>query len=225
MPKLVLGEVLAGVRKKVMSTTRFYTNEQITKLDCDAHVFLEVARLAANHRDKKRAVPGSTAYTSITTAMMTNLGLALELRLKVLHARVKSPIPYTHELVQLYDKLGESVRSKLTGIYEQFLKDWESEEDETDIFRAYVTAKETEEEPSQQPQLSSIETLRGLLSYLDDIGLYSRRYSFENYSSHEWWLTAELEFFSLLLSRLTEYTNELAESNALELIHDHHHRN
>ncbi len=197
-----------------MSTTRSYTNEKIIKLDCDAHAFLEIASLAAAYRDRIRAVPGSTAYTSITTAMMTNLGIALELRLKVLHARVKSPIPLTHELVQLYDSLGESVRLKLTGIYEQFLEDWEREEDETDIFRAYVTAKETEEEPSQQPQLSSIETLRGLLSYLDDIGLYSRRYSFENFSSNKWWLAVELEFFTRLLSRLTGFTNELAESDA-----------
>ena len=111
-------------------------------------------------------------------------------------------------------KLGESVRLQLTSIYEQFLKDWESEEDDTDIFRAYVTAKEEEEEPSQQPQLSSLETLRGLLSYLDDIGLYSRRYSYETFSSHKWWFEVELGFFSLLLSRLTGFTNALDESDA-----------
>ena len=89
-----------------------YTNEQITKLDCDAFAFAESAKLTGQRRDSMGALHGSTIHNSLTTAMLVNMGLSLELRLKLVHCKLATPIAptklYTHNLAKLYDLLEPS---------------------------------------------------------------------------------------------------------------------
>lgn len=67
-----------------MNHPKKFTDEQLTKLKCDSHAFLEVSRLAADYIDQAQAAPMSTIHNSMTTAMLTNLGMAFELKLKAL---------------------------------------------------------------------------------------------------------------------------------------------
>ena len=107
-----------------MNKTISLTKEQFTKLECDAHAFREVARLTAEYMVEIQCHPMSTAYISLSTAMMTNLGLCLELKLRAIHYKTTGSIPHTHKLVEIYDSFdSENIRSRLTDIYQECLKD------------------------------------------------------------------------------------------------------
>lgn len=186
--------------RKTISTTK----EQFTKLECDAHAFLEVARLAEKHPDKIQSAPMSTAYTSLSTAIMTNLGMGLELKLKAIHYKASGFIPHTHVLVEIYDSLDAgSIKSRLTDIYKECLK----APPDRPITIAYVFSKK---QPNPPPSYQ-VRDFREFLSYLDEIGLYNRRYSFENFSNREWWLDIQQAFLKQLINRITEFTNSLPE--------------
>ena len=190
-----------------MSKTTSLTKEQFTKLECDAHAFLQVARLVEEHLSQMQPEPMSTAYISLSTAMITNIGMGFELKLKAIHYKATGFIPHTHELVKIYDSLdSESIKSRLTDIYQKCLKDTPPE-----LAVAHVVSKGRPRPPRdfQAPDF------RGFLNYLDSISLYDRRYSFENFSNHEWWIVIKQVFFAQLFSRITEFTNSLPEPSPL----------
>ena len=183
-----------------MRKTTSLTKEQFTKLECDAHAFLEVARLTKEHMNQIQPYTMSTAYTSLSTAIMTNLGMGFELKLKAIHYKASGFIPHTHVLVEIYDSLDAgSIKSQLTDIYEECLKGTP----DRSIGIAYIFS---EKRPSPSPPYQ-IRDFREFLSYLDKIGLYDRRYSFASFSNHEWWLDIQQGFLKQLIDRITEFTN------------------
>ena len=108
------------MRKRIRLQQKIkFDEDQTTKLACDAYAFAETSRLIVNHRETTGAQPGSTAYNSLSTVLMVNIGLALELNLKLVHCKLETAIHpkklYTHELAELYDLLDKAIQSKLAG--------------------------------------------------------------------------------------------------------------
>ena len=68
-----------------MSKDTYLTKDQFTKLGCDAHACFEVASMTETRINGGQYHPMSTAGISLATAMMTILGLSLELKLKTLY--------------------------------------------------------------------------------------------------------------------------------------------
>lgn len=105
-----------------MTTPRF-TQEQITKLACDAFAFTEAARLTNDHRNSIGAQPGSTAHYSLGTAIVVNVGLSLELYLKLIHYKLRTPVSeegiHGHNLTALHSLLNPSIQSSLGALFQQ----------------------------------------------------------------------------------------------------------
>ena len=179
-----------------MSTTIKFTAEQITKLECDSRGFLEASNFAANYIIQSKAVPTSTVHTSMTTVMLTNLGLGFELKLKALFARLGIHIPKTHILADLFQNLPKQIKSELERI---FISGPSYE------FIAHMRSNDKPNRPPSNP----ITSFRDFLAYLDEIGLYNRRYSFETYSSQDWWIEIEPKSIFALMNRITEFSNGL----------------
>ena len=191
-------------RKNSVRKITSLTKEQFAKLECDAHAFLEVELLARKHLNEIQPSPMSTAYISLATTIMTNLGMGFELKLKALHYKATGFIPCTHKFVKIYDSLDEgSIKTRLTEIYRECLKDTP----DRSIVMAYVFSKT---QPSPLPS-RQVRDFREFLSYLDEIGLYNRRYSFEEFSSREWWTEIRPTFLAQLINRITEFINSLPE--------------
>ncbi len=180
-----------------MNDDHQYTSEQVTKLECDSHGFLEASKFAADYIEREKAKPLSTIRTSMETVMLTNLGLAFELKLKALHVKSNGSILKTHSLTKLFHKLPLRIRSELERIY-------------TTVpvfeFTAYRLAKQKPDPPHSQ----HFDNLSGFLAYLDKIGLYDRRYSFEGYSTSEWWIEITPEAMFNFMGKITEFSNGLA---------------
>lgn len=47
---------------------------------------------------------------------------------------------------------------------------------------------------------------------MDEITLFLRRYSFEDYSPNEWWVEPEFGYIAQVLNSLSEYTNSLPDT-------------
>ena len=190
-----------------MRKTMFLTKEQFTKLECDAHAFLEVERLTRKHMNEVQPPLMSPKYISLATTIMTNLGMGFELKLKAIHYKATGFIPWEHEFVKIYDSLDAGgVKARLAEIYKECL---EATPDKSIV----NTYKRSKEQPSPIPS-PQIRDFREFLSYLDEIGLYNQRYSFEDFSSREWWKEIQPAFLTQLINRITEFTNSLPEPSS-----------
>ena len=184
-----------------MAATKNLTDEQFTKLECDSYAFLKASKFVAEYIKQREADPMSTVHNSMTTVMFTNLGMAFELKLKALYFKTTGKTVRGHVLAELFDKLPEHIRSDLQLIFEN---------GPVYELKAYKNAKEPPERPSSSPK----EGFRGLLAYLDENGMYNRRYSFETFSSHEWSTEIEPESLFILYSKITEFSNRIPKSNS-----------
>ena len=182
-----------------MKSTKGLTDEQIIQLECDAHAFLKASKFAADYIKRTEAAPMSTGRVSMTTVSLTNLGMAFELKLKALCAKTIGAFPHTHLLAELFRHLPPHIQSELEKIYAA---------GPTYELTAYIRAKE---QPIAPPA-PVIAGFQGFLSYLDEIGLYGRRFSFEIYSSNEWRIEINADSMIDLLNRITEFSNGLGET-------------
>ncbi len=152
------------------------------------HVESEIKRLGI-HGDNWEAVPGMEGRThhetwvSMKTVSHFNLGVALELMLKLLLFRNKSNIPTNHSLVELYDELPERDQEKLESIHGViFRTSQEKFNMMVFISRESQTAKLPPEPPSRRNY-----TLRGYFEYFDqDFKLWEKRYSWERVRDGKW---------------------------------------
>lgn len=185
--------------------------EQTTKLACDAYAFAETARLIRDHRDTLGACPGTTAHYSLGTAMVVNIGLAMELNLKLLHHKVGLSVPpeelKIHSLVGLHDLLDGIIQSRLTASFEKVMQECITEG--MKLFSAYIVSTK---QPQRPAPLEKTSTLRGLLAYLDEVTLFLRRYSFEKFSVGEWWIEPNLDFLGRLMSEVSQFPDSTASA-------------
>ena len=106
--------------------------EQLTKLSCDAYAFAKAAQLVDNCWASTEAQPTSTAQVSFKTAIMVTPGLAVELNLKLIHHRLQTQIPnrdlHTHQLVEIFDLLDETLQAELEAAYSNAMVEWTADE-------------------------------------------------------------------------------------------------
>ena len=133
----------------------------------------------------------------MTTVLLTNLGFSLELKLKAIAIRVGRPVFHTHNLAFLFEKLPDETRRSLEGLYA------EGEYQ----FTAYKFTPTPN--PPKVPESMGLNTLHDFLRYLDVIGLFGRRYSFETYTADEWWVEVEPSGMVAFLDRITQFSNGL----------------
>lgn len=186
-----------------------FDQEQLTKLSCDAYAFVKAAELVDNFCASTRAQPTSTAQVSLKTAMMVNAGLALELSLKLIHHRLQTQVSNrdlrTHQLVEIFDLLDETVRAELEAAYCQAIVEWTADGGKNSAI-AYMTSANVPDKPQPDPG----STLRQMLDHLDDTTLFLRRYSFETYSRSRWWIEYEVTFLMRVYNILANYGDSLA---------------
>ena len=181
-----------------------HKDEQIKKLDCDAHAFQEAAKLIDDeiHRRGIKSEPEAFAWKSMMTVMMCNLGMAFELRLKLLLIKTGGEVLKSHELLQLFYKLSNAVCSDLNTKYANL--------QQPISIVAFKLPHTKEGRPDPPDDNRSLDTLAQFLEYLDDIGLYSQRYSFESFESAQWnfYLDPPIALFDLL-GKIARYTAEI----------------
>lgn len=186
-----------------MSNNRIcLTKEQFTKLGCDSHAFFEAAVVLESELVSK-AHPASTAGRSRATVMMVNFGMGLELKLKSLYYWNNPKHDQGHSFVSLYDNLDRGMKDNLIRLYQEWLSELKNPHTVAAIYK-YSKVK-----PDQI--LTKYHKLRGLLEFLDDQGLYSRRYSFEKFSSRNWWGVISPKAFSGFVNKVTKFTKTLEE--------------
>ena len=189
-----------------MQQNTHLTKEQFVKLACDAHACLELALIAEARINESQDHPMSMPTVSRTTAMMTVLGLGIELKLKALYYKTTSSVhPNTHALVTVYDSLDANIKSQLTDIFNE----WTSTFPEgSKLGVASIRSKTVPNSPGNNLQFTGF---RGILEFFDHVGLYSRRYSFEDFSYNGWWQVIYPRTLAPLMKKVTEFTNNLAD--------------
>ena len=119
-------------------------------------------------------------WLSMKTVSHFNLGVALELMLKLLLALQGKGFLPIHDLTKLYDDLPEPVQEWLESTYQDRLKMRHG----YDLF-----AFNNQPQPPPLPRLPDrdLSSLRGLFEYLDqDVRLFEKRYASELVQKHEW---------------------------------------
>ena len=140
----------------------------------------DIRRLGLSY-DRKDAVPGmnSRTYKDMWVSMKTvshfNLGIALELLLKLLLFLNNVQIPNKHILTELYDKIPVKFQEQLESTFQA------SQNAVPGEFQliAFMNTSSPSPPPST-PQNRDTSTLRGFFEYFDkDVVLWQKRYSWE----------------------------------------------
>ena len=126
------------------------------------------------------AVPKAQLFHvySFMNAMSSNFGMALELKLKCIQYFTLNGILKDHSLENLFDCLEPTTKDTLSNYYQEWITQCPYEKK----FIKYVHSENQIVEPSITP----IENFKGLLKFFDEIGLYDRRFAFENFEPNEW---------------------------------------
>ena len=155
-----------------------------------AHVESEIKRYGVRSRSVE-VVPGMNGRThhdmwvSMKTVSHFNLGISLELMLKLLvllNNENNDPIPTHHRLTRLHDEIPEIYQEQLEAVFQECLSVVPNGFSSIAFFNS----------DSPKPVQSSlanrdIKTLRGFLEYFDqDVMLYLKRYSYELVQQKEW---------------------------------------
>ena len=183
--------------------------EQLTKLECDAYAFIESAKAIESYRSSLGAEPYSTAHISLKTAMMVNAGLSLELVLKLIHYKSQSSVgqrPHGHALTALFDNLDQQGKADLSKAYNDNAIKWSTDNDKP-LMSAWITTNTPT--PPASPDPAVRKTLRDLFEQLDDVSLFLRRYSFEDYSRSDWWIEFDVDFLAMVYGVLSNYAQQL----------------
>lgn len=117
-------------------------------------------------------------WMSMKAVSHFNLGIALELLLKLLLIRSGREFPHTHEFHMLYGALPEQVQMYLQNTY------GESAGSGTLTLKAMMTASRA---PRHRPQNRPIDTLQDMFKYFDeDMKLSEKRYTWEPKQKQQW---------------------------------------
>ncbi len=114
-------------------------------------------------------------WVSMKTVSHFNIGIALELMLKLLLFLNNIPIPHRHFLTELYDAIPEKYKKQLEATYQ------ESRSCLPDGYelRAFINTASPNSAPPGPPN-RDISNLRGLFEYFEkDVILWQKRYSWE----------------------------------------------
>ena len=121
-------------------------------------------------------------WVSMKTVSHFNLGIALELMLKLLVLLNSKAIPAHHELTKLHDDIPEKYQEELEAVFQECVS----------VVPNGFSSIAFLNSDSPKPVRSSladrdITTLRGFLEYFDqDVMLYLKRYSYELIEQQKW---------------------------------------
>lgn len=143
------------------------------------HVDSETRRLGIRSESRDE-VPGMggrihhAMWVSMKTVSHFNLGIALELMLKLLLVLNRKSVPRDHHLANLHDSLPTKIRRQLEDTYNAIQNTWPQD---IELVAFIGSATPT---PPDSPPNRNIESLSGFLEYLDqDVMLWQKRYSWE----------------------------------------------
>ena len=168
------------------------------------HVDSEIRRHGIRS-DGSEAVPGMQGRThrdmwvSMKTVSHFNLGIALELMLKLLLFLNKIPIPHCHFLTELYDAIPEKYQKQLEATYQESIS---CLPDGYELI-AFINTASPNSAPLGPPN-RDISNLRGCFEYFDeDVLLWQKRYSWELVEKQRWrHYLSDISVFVELINRV-----------------------
>ncbi|MCY3886190.1 MAG: hypothetical protein OXG19_00545 [Chloroflexi bacterium] len=153
-----------------------------------AHVEAEIKRW--NLKNESLAVVHDTGgrthhdmWVSMKTVSHFNLGIALELMLKMILYLDNIPCEHIHSLVELHDSITEKSQAKLEIIFQ------ESKRVFPNGFNliAFINSATPDAERISRPEARELKTFRDFLVYFDeDVRLWEKRYSSELIGKGKW---------------------------------------
>ena len=152
------------------------------------HMEREIQSLALKPNDN-RPVPTrpevkfSDLWLSKKSVSLFNLGIALELMLKLVLVLNDKPKTNEHSLTRLYDRLPHKAQSELERVYNEYLHE------SLDVGRLiYMRVSASEKPEKKQPPVTpDISTLRNFFDYFDaHASLYKKRYAWEDVAKETW---------------------------------------
>ena len=192
--------------KSAKSTRKITWSRELTEVQLDllywnAWGFHQAAVAVRSKTEEMRLPLGSYQEISATTAALMNLGLSLELLLKYCIAVSGHRFPQIHILTDIYAAMPEELRVKMDTAYDKYARD----NIKGDIFKATLRSPS----PPSDPPIFDLRTLEGLLSYLDEIGTYDKRYQFEKFAQEQWWIRVDVDWLAGLISAFVQVANTL----------------
>ena len=153
-----------------------------------AHVESEIKRHGIQH-DNNALVPemqgrrNRDMWISMKSVSHFNLGIALELLLKMILILNRVPYGRSHNLVKLYDSIPGKDQGQLESTYQDRIR----AAPKTYELVAYINSASPDPEVLPPLENRDIATLRGMLGYFDEeVMLAEKRYSWELISQHQW---------------------------------------
>ena len=182
-----------------------YTELQLIRCSNDAYAFYRAAELMCQDIEKENYRANSIAWVSSMDILMCNLGMAFELNLKLLLLKHEYKVEPVHPLRKLYERLPFKVREELNTLYKSSNGRW--------CIKAFIHTK-TPEPPNVSPDERPLNTLEQFLGWLDYIGMYARRYAFENFDRGRlhYYFDPPTPLFNLW-ARLDHYTKTFEKNN------------
>ena len=141
-------------------------------------------------------------WISKKTVSLFNLGIALELMLKLLLVMYEREKPNDHRLTRLYDDLPCKVQRELEKAYHQDL----SKSLDVGCIVGFIDHPRPRPEPTPSRKTPDISTLRGFFDFFDsDVSLSTKRYSWERLSEYQWnYYIDDISLFVKLIDRVME---------------------
>ena len=187
------------------------SEDQIQRLYWDTYAYHTAAK-SLNEEIRRRNLPlASPQEISLNSAATVNLGFSLELLMKYLYAlsRVNYPSGFKgHSLSYLYQEMPDDPKTEMSCVYDQYSQD----NINPSIFRATLW---NPIEP-RDPPVFDLQTFESFLTYLDEIGTYSRRYSFESYARSEWTIRVDVDWLAGLIEKFVSSANNYRKQRPIK---------
>ena len=155
--------------KMLFDTDAFMSAAIYLQVVLEQEYYPHIAYYASNRGEFGRML-------ALSTAMQTNIGMAIELALKrVVYANGHSKLIQRHKLNSVYELLSCEVKTELEEIYLKHNR-------RSDMQMYVIYPVGVKPDPQKVPEVS---TFQELLGFLDEHDLYGKRYSFETFEITE----------------------------------------
>ena len=170
-----------------------------------AHVESEIKRLGIRH-DRDDLVPSVDGrrhrdmWVSMKSVSHFNLGVSLELLLKMNLLLNDIQYAHVHRLVGLYDLMPKKFQKQLDSVYQSCLIAVPGGLE----FVAFVNSETEEVDSLPQLENRDVKSIRGVFEYFDhDVMLSKKRYSWELIGSGQWrHYVSDISVFTMLIDEV-----------------------
>ena len=170
-----------------------------------AHVESEIKRLEIRH-DRNDVVPSVEGrrhrdmWVSMKSVSHFNLGVSLELLLKVILLLNDIQYDHVHPLAGLYDLMPKKFQKQLDSVYESCRM---SAPDDLELL-AFVNSATEDVDLLPELENRDVKSIRGVFEYFDkDVMLSKKRYSWELIGSGQWrHYVSDISVFTMLIDEV-----------------------